>query len=88
MTPFNPLDAHVVAETESIVKKDIEGVYDFMTYDGDPGLFMRSDIASKDLYWCIAEVKFEDIKKIYESLGMQINRNGVMNVKSKDSFAG
>ena len=84
VTPFNPNIPNVFVETENVVKKDIEGVYDFVTVGGDPYLFIRSDLELKDCTWYKEGVKFEEIKKIYEKLGLQVNKHGVMNAKAKD----
>ena len=71
-------------ETNDVVKTDIPGVTDLMTIGGDQFLFMDSDLESKAYPWFRTNSKFEDMKKIYDRLGIPFDKNGVLKSQEKE----
>ncbi len=70
--------------TNNVVKTDIEGVVDLMTIGGNQFLFMHSDLAPKAYPWFRMDSKFEDVKKIYDRIGINLAKNGVVNARGKE----
>ena len=81
---YNPNADIVKVETNNLVKTDLEGVTDLMTVDGDLYLFMISDLVTKNSLWFRMRSDFEDIKQIYDRLGINIDRDGVVKTQVKE----